>query len=70
MSDEDFEDVKIPKDLVEKMDEHCKDAGFDSVSDYITYILRQVISKLEGDGDTKEYDKDVERELKNLGYVD
>lgn len=70
MSDEDFEDVRIPKDVVEGMRKHCKDGDFDSVADYITYILRQVISKLEGDGDTKEYDKEVEKELKNLGYVD
>ncbi|MCG2782452.1 MAG: ribbon-helix-helix domain-containing protein [Candidatus Altiarchaeales archaeon] len=74
MVNKDFEDVKVPKELVEKMDKHCKDAGFDSVSGYIVYILKQVIAKLDNESDTEynkeEYDKEVERELKNLGYVD
>jgi len=72
---EGFEDVEIPKDLTEKIREHCNEAGFDSVSDYVTYVLKQVVSKLELEKERssekeREYDREVKEELKNLGYVD
>ena len=39
--------VSIPKPLVEKVKERMKGTGFASVSSYVTYVLRQVISSIE-----------------------
>jgi len=61
--------------LMEKIREHCNESGFDSASDYVTYVLKQVVSRLESEkaGSSEkdeEYDREIKKELKNLGYVD
>ncbi len=61
--------ITIPKPLFEKLEEQISDTGFSSVSDYITYVLRELVSELnekESAGKTKE---GVVRKLKSLGYV-
>ena len=39
--------VSIPKALAEKIKKRCEGTGFNSVSSYVTYVLRQVLSKVE-----------------------
>ena len=41
--------VSIPKPLAQKVKERMKGTGFSSVSSYVTYVLRQVISSIEED---------------------
>ena len=50
----DYTTVSIPKPLVEKIKERMKGTGFPSVSSYVTYVLRQVISSIEEDESSKE----------------
>jgi Arc/MetJ-type ribon-helix-helix transcriptional regulator len=67
--------VSIPKPLVEKIKERMKGTGFASVSSYVTYVLRQVISSIEEEertkqAFTKEEEEKVKQRLRDLGYID
>lgn len=67
--------VSIPKPLVEKVKERMKGTGFASVSSYVTYILRQVLSSIEEEerskrAFTKEEEDKVKQRLRDLGYID
>lgn len=67
--------VSIPKPLADKIKERMKGTGFASVSSYVTYVLRQVISSIEEDEHkkqafTKEEEEKVKQRLRDLGYID
>lgn len=67
--------VSIPKPLVEKVKERMKGTGFASVSSYVTYVLRQVLSSIEEEEHskqafTKEEEEKVKQRLRDLGYID
>ncbi|MFX1502417.1 MAG: CopG family transcriptional regulator [Promethearchaeota archaeon] len=67
--------VSIPKPLTEKIKERMKGTGFSSVSSYVTYVLRQVISSIEEEEKskqafTKEEEEKVKQRLRDLGYID
>lgn len=67
--------VSLPKPLVEKIKERMKGTGFSSVSSYVTYVLRQVLSSIEEDerskqAFTKEEEEKVKQRLRDLGYID
>ncbi|MFX0186820.1 MAG: CopG family transcriptional regulator [Candidatus Hodarchaeota archaeon] len=71
----DYTTVSIPKPLVEKIKERMKGTGFPSVSSYVTYVLRQVISSIEEEESskeafTKEEEEKVKQRLRDLGYID
>jgi len=66
--------ITIPKPLYEKIRKRIKKTGFTSVSDYVTYVLREVISSLE-EGQKKEVfsrdeEKKVKARLRALGYLE
>ena len=67
--------VSIPKPLAEKIKERMKGTGFYSVSSYVIYVLRQVISSIEAEEKskqafTKEEEEKVKQRLRDLGYID
>lgn len=67
--------VSIPKPLADKIKERMKGTGFASVSSYVTYIIRQVLSSIEEDerskqAFTKEEEEKVKQRLRDLGYID
>jgi len=79
MSEEDhkveYTTVSLPKPLVVKIKERMKGTGFASVSSYVTYVLRQVISSIEEEerskqAFTKEEEEKVKHRLRDLGYID
>jgi len=52
-----------------------KGTGFSSVSSYVTYVLRQVLSSIEQEerskeAFTKEDEEKVKQRLRDLGYID
>jgi len=70
-----YSTVSIPKPLIKKIKERMKGTGFPSVSSYVTYVLRQVISSIEEDEKSKQAfskeDEDkVKQRLRDLGYID
>jgi len=67
--------VSIPKPLISKIKERMKGTGFASVSSYVTYVLRQVLSSIEEEerskqAFTKEEEEKVKQRLRDLGYID
>ena len=80
MSEEDehkveYSTVSLPKPLIEKIKERMKGTGFPSVSSYVTYVLRQVISSIEEEEKSKqafskEDEEKVKQRLRDLGYID
>ena len=68
-----FTTVSIPAPLFRKIEERIKGTGFTSVSSYVTYVLREVVSEEEEDKSepfTKEDEKRVKERLKALGYLE
>ncbi|GAH60091.1 unnamed protein product [marine sediment metagenome] len=70
-----YSTVSIPKPLIKKIKERMKGTGFPSVSSYVTYVLRQVISSIEEDEKSKqafskEDEEKVKQRLRDLGYID
>ncbi len=66
--------VSIPITLYNRIKELIKDTGFTSVSQFVTYILREVIADMEREKlssetiSEEEKQKIIER-LKRLGYL-
>ena len=65
--------ITIPAPLFEKMKESIKGTGFSSVSDYVTFILRETTIRLNNakkrpKGKKEEKDEVIEK-LRALGYI-
>ena len=74
MSEEEkkYTTISIPTPLAEKIKKRIKGTGFTSLSSYVTYILREIISgEKEGSEEpfTKEDEKKVRERLRALGYL-
>lgn len=64
--------VSIPVPLYEKIKERIKNTGFGSASNYVTYVLRQVMSE-KGEREepwTNEDERKIKERLRGLGYID
>lgn len=69
-----YSTVSIPKTLHERIEKLIiQKAGFKSVSDYVTYVLREIVAMHETDDVPDPFtSKDVEaikERLKSLGYI-
>ena len=60
--------IKMEKDLFERCKKHAIESGYSSVEEFITHALEKelkgLVKKREGDR------KEVEKQLKGLGYID
>ncbi|HEX54811.1 MAG: CopG family transcriptional regulator [Candidatus Altiarchaeales archaeon] len=69
-----FTSVSIPVPLFEKIKKRINGTGFTSVSDYVTFVLREILAEEEEDeGEepfTKEDEEKVKERLRALGYLD
>lgn len=67
-----MEKVLIPEVLFRKVEERCKQSGFKDVSDYVAFVLEQVIKGVEV-SEFKEIstedEKHIKKKLKALGYL-
>jgi len=75
MNEETKANITIPATLHEQIKENIRDTEFSSVSDYVAYILRQVLSRIENEerDDNKLSEEDEEKvkdRLRKLGYID
>ncbi len=59
--------ISLPMPLIEKVKERIKGTGMNSVSSYVAFVLRQILSDSKNLLDKKEAEKIKER-LKSLGY--
>lgn len=66
--------IKIPKDLIGKIEERIQGTEFKTVDEYTAFVLEEVV-KEDGEEETKEVfseedEKKVKERLKALGYLD
>ena len=68
--------VKIPRPLYRKIQQVVEGSGFNSPTDFVVYVLRDLMGEAEAaeanEGPpefTQEELDDVKRKLKNLGYL-
>lgn len=75
MADPDETMLSIPDDVAEKIKERAEEKGFKSLSEYVTYILRQVLSKIDAESNKKEVsskdgEEEIKQKLRDMGYLD
>lgn len=66
--------VSIPESLFKRIEKMIEGSGFKSVSEFVTFVLRQVVAdmeaeKLREEGLTEEEKKAILDRLKRLGYL-
>ncbi len=63
--------ITIPKPMYEKLSKIIENTGFSSVSDYVTYIIRETIAEIEeGKDSTNAKGKsEIIKKLRALGYL-
>ena len=65
--------VKIPRPLYRKIQQVVEGSGFNSPTDFIVYVLRDLMGEAEVSDTAPEFSQeeldDVKRKLKNLGYL-
>ena len=72
--DKKFTTISIPTQLAEKIKKRIEGTGFHSLSSYVTYVLREVISGIENEEEDEAFSKEDEEKVKDrlraLGYLD
>ena len=70
--------IKIPRPLYRKIQQVVEESGFDSPTDFIVYVLRDLMGEAEAQAQaaalaSPEFNQeeldDVKRKLRNLGYL-
>ena len=65
--------IKIPRPLYNSLKTLIEDSGFNSVNDFIVYVLRDIASVTSTDADGGQLKKEeidsIKEKLRNLGYL-
>jgi hypothetical protein len=64
--------VSLAAGLYDRIGERAKDTGFNSVEEYVTFVLEEIL-KEGGEEEvafSKEEEEEVKKRLKALGYLD
>ena len=65
--------IKIPRPLYRRVQRVIEGSGFSSPTDFIVFVLRDLVGSLEPEAAAGEFDDDelaaVRRKLQNLGYL-
>ena len=64
--------IKIPKTLYTRLSSIIEGTGFSSVTDFVVYVLRDVVSSRSSevtDGLNKDEIDAIKKRLKSLGYL-
>lgn len=63
-----FTSISIPSTLFKKVEKHIENTGFPSVSSYVAFILRNILS--EKGSKKADYETElIKNRLKELGYL-
>jgi len=68
-----YGEINIPTDLIKKIEERVKETEFESVDEYATFVLEEVVKDEEeeiGEVFSEEDEEKVKERLKALGYLD
>ncbi len=64
--------VSLPDDLHKEIEKKIKDTSFDSMSDYVVFLLQQVIEVDKSGSDSiyeAKEEEEIKRKLQELGYI-
>ncbi|MHC4294247.1 MAG: CopG family transcriptional regulator [Planctomycetota bacterium] len=62
--------IKIPTPIYEKLSVLIEGAGYNSVTDFVVYVLRDLVGQChDGQHLSQEQLEETRRRLKNLGYL-
>ena len=70
MTEKETLEISIPKSLIDKLSSKYKKEGFDSLSEYVVYLLKEAISEGEEKEASKEDEEKVKERLRALGYLE
>jgi len=63
--------ISLPVELYSKIEQRVVGTEFDSVDEYVNFVLKEVIKGEEPEAAfSKEDEEEVKRRLKDLGYLD
>ena len=68
-SKQQFTSVAIPTVLFKKVEKRLKDTGFPSVSSYVAFILREVLTEGKQTDKTAYEAEKIKQKLRDLGYM-
>ncbi len=63
-----FTSVSIPRTLYRKVEKHIEKTGFPSVSSYVAFVLRMILSERSNTRPNYETEG-IKRRLRELGYL-
>ncbi len=65
--------IKIPRPLYNRLQRVIEGSGFSSATDFIVFVLRDLVGSLEPEGPPSELSQDelvaIRKKLENLGYL-
>ncbi len=69
-----YGEIKVPKEIIRKIEERIKGTEFKSVEEYTTFVLEEVVKET-GEEEPEEVfseedEKKVKERLRALGYLD
>ncbi len=59
--------LSLPPELYKKIEERAKVTGFESVDEYVKFVLEEVLK--EEEATSNEEDEEVKKRLRALGYL-
>lgn len=70
-TEDDGRTVAIEGHLYERVERRIAKTNFESVDEYVTFVLEEVVAGDEGDAAYEDVDdEDVQARLRSLGYLD
>ena len=72
LSEQDKVTIKIPRQLYGKLKHILEGSGYNSVTDFIVYVLRDLVATTrKADGKISEVEfNEIKQRLRNLGYLE
>lgn len=64
--------VSIPESLYKKIEDRCEGTGFESIDEYVEFVLEEVVEEEEDEEEefSEEDEEKVKERLRALGYMD
>ena len=70
ITEDSSEAILLPKSLVDKITKRVSNSEFKSVSEYVAFVLEQLLAKVEEKSSISKQDEEkIEQRLKDLGYL-
>ena len=74
MSHEQKQSVELPSRIIDRVEDRLPRTEFDSSAEYITYVMEEVLYRVEQETEDDEFEEvneeEVKDRLKSLGYLD